>query len=201
MAARVRRVALTGGLASGKSHCLKQFAAIGAPTIDADVLARAALEPGTPVFRAVIDRFGPSIQRQDGEVDRAALATIVFSSDTARRDLESIIHPEVYRAINEWFRDLRAPAGIADVPLLFETGHERDFDIVIVASCRPEQQLARAIARGLSEDDAHRRIAAQMPLAEKARRAHRVIDTSGTKEATDRQIAKLWKSLSAVGPV
>jgi dephospho-CoA kinase len=188
----MRRIALTGGLASGKSHCAAQFAALGAPVIDADQLAKAAIAAGTPGWHAVVERFGRHLVLPDGEIDRKALAREIFADAAARTDLENIIHPAVYRAIEQWFRDLDGKVGIADIPLLFETGRQGDFDRVIVAVCRPEQQLARAIGRGIDETDARQRIAAQWDLAEKARLADDVIDTSGSYEETDRQIRELW---------
>jgi dephospho-CoA kinase len=192
-----RRVALTGGLASGKSHCLAAFARLGAPTIDADALAHAVLAPSTPGAAAVALRFGPAVVLPDGSLDRQAIASRVFSDEEARRALEGIVHPAVYRAIDDWFLTLPPGPGIADVPLLFETGHEPDFDRIIVAACSPEQQLARAIARGLPPADARARIAAQWPLEEKARRADDVIDTSGTFAETEAQVGRIWRRLTA----
>jgi len=129
----VLQVALTGGIATGKSYCLGRFAALGIPTIDADRLAREAVAPGSPGLAAVAQRFGAHIVREDGTLDRAALARIVFSDRTARADLEAIVHPDVYRRIREWFAQLLhgTPVAMADIPLLFETGHEHDFDAVV----------------------------------------------------------------------
>src|SRR5215469_13643842 len=115
------RVTLTGGIATGKSYCLRSFAAHGAATIDADQLARDAVAPGTPGLQAVADRFGSAILASDGTLDRAALGAIVFADSKARASLEAIVHPDVYRRIREWFANL--PSGtavaIADIPLLF----------------------------------------------------------------------------------
>jgi hypothetical protein len=111
---------------------------------------------------------------------RAALARIVFSDRTARADLEAIVHPDVYRRIREWFAQLPhgTTVAMADIPLLFETGHEHDFDAVVVAACTPEEQLRRLVARdGLSETDARARLEAQSPIDEKVRRAQFVIRT------------------------
>src|SRR5262245_32205824 len=198
MTGRLRRVALTGGIATGKSYCLARFAELGAPTIDADVLARQAVAPGTPGFAAVRERFGPAILRRDGSLDREALGRLVFSDVQARRDLEEIIHPPVYEGIISWFKQLEAwpnpvPAAIADIPLVYETGHEADFDAIIVVSCRPEEQLERLVARtGLSEADAQRRIDTQLPVGVKASRADYVIDTSGSFEETNLQVVQVW---------
>ena len=140
------RVALTGGIASGKSRCLAALRALGVPTIDADQLARAVVALGSDGLQRVVDRFGSAILRPDGELDREALGGIVFADTGARRDLEAIIHPAVQSAIDTWFADLDAPAGVADIPLLFETGRAPAFDVVLVAACTPEQQ--RMVQRG-----------------------------------------------------
>ena len=153
------RIALTGGIGTGKSHCLERFARLGIPVIDADVLAREALAPGTPELSAVVARFGRAVLDAAGALDRPALARVVFADPTARRDLEAIVHPAVYRQIADWFESLagaggsvRTPAlGIADIPLLYETGREADFDRVIVATCPPAQQVERLVARGWSD--------------------------------------------------
>ena len=202
MAPHFLRLALTGGIATGKSHCLRKFQELGAPTIDADTLARQVVEPGTPGYDAVVARFGKVIVAPDGSLDRAALGSIVFGDDEARRALEGIIHPAVYAAITRWFEALAktpgARAGIADIPLLFETGHDTEFDAVIVAACDPETQARRLMARNnLTAEEAAQRIRAQMPIEEKVRRARFVISTEGTVEETDRRVTRLWAELSA----
>lgn len=187
------RVALTGGIATGKSRCLSVLRELGVPTIDADHLAREVIAPGTAGLRAVVERFGPRVLEQDGTIDRNRLAGIIFGDAGARRDLEAIIHPRVYTAIEHWFKTLDAPASVADIPLLYETGRDRDFDIVIVAACTPEQQVERLMSRsGLSEPAARARIAAQLPLADKVARADYLIDTSGTLEETDTNTLRVW---------
>ena len=200
MTAPLRRVALTGGIATGKSYCLDQFAKAGAATIDADTLARQAVEPGTAGFEAVRARFGAAVVAPDGGLDRAALGRIVFADAASRRALESIIHPAVYGAIGRWFESVagggRHRVAMAAIPLLYETGHEGDFDKVVVTICRPRQQIVRLMSRGnISAEEAGRRIEAQMPAKEKARRGDYVIDTSGTFEDTDRQVADVWRQL------
>lgn len=197
------RVALTGGIATGKSHVLAAFAARGVPTIDADVLAHDAVAVGTPGAEAVRRRFGADIIRPDGEIDRRRLGAIVFNDTAARRDLEAIVHPAVYGAIQRWFASLPADTryAIADIPLLFETGHERDFDAVVVAACEPDEQLRRVMARdGLAEADARARLAAQLPLGEKIARADHVVWTTGTPGDTARQVGEVAERLSREGP-
>jgi len=195
-------VALTGGIATGKSHCLRKFAELGAPTIDADTLAKQAVEPGTPGFRAVVQRFGSGVVALDGRLNRVALGNVVFGDEDARHALEAIIHPSVRTAIDRWFESLdRQPgirAGIADIPLLFETGRDKDFDVVVAAARAPATQKARLMARdGFSEEQADQRIRAQMPIDDKARRARYVISTEGTIAETDRQVAEVWAEISA----
>jgi dephospho-CoA kinase len=193
------RVALTGGIATGKSSCLERFAALGAAVIDADVLAREAVAPGSAGLAVIADRFGTSVLRPDGSLDRPALGRIVFKDATARAQLEAIIHPEVYRRITLWLANL--PLGtrvaMADIPLLFETGHEHDFERVIVAACEPEEQVRRVMARdGLTHREAHARVTAQWPIEEKARRADYVIRTDGSFAETAAQVRVIFSQLA-----
>jgi dephospho-CoA kinase len=190
-------VALTGGIATGKSRCLSVLRALGVPTIDADQLAREVVAPGTDGLWAIVRRFGQQILESNGSIKRDGLGSLVFSDAAARRDLEAIIHPRVYDAITQWFATLEAPAGVADIPLLYETERESDFDVVIVAACTPAQQLERLMSRnGLSADAARQRIAAQWPLSDKVARADYVIDTSGTLEQTDANTLEVWERVS-----
>ena len=192
------RAALTGGIATGKSYCLGRFASLGVPVIDADQLAREAVAPGPAGLRAVAERFGRHLIKPDGNLDRPALGDIVFSDRGARAALEAIIHPEVRRRIREWFAQLPHDTwlAVADIPLLFETGQEHDFDRVIVCACDPFEQVRRVMARdGLTEEEARKRLAAQWPIEEKAARAHYVIRTDGTHADTDAQIASVLEVL------
>ncbi len=193
------RVALTGGIATGKSHCLGRFAALGVPVIDADVLAREAVRRGTPGLAAVTARFGPSVLQADGDLNRQALAQVVFANDAARAALEAIIHPAVYTAIDRWFATTasRQPLAIADVPLLYETARAPEFDRVIVATCPPDEQRRRLIARGLTLVEANRRMDSQLPTSEKTSRADYVIDTTGTIARTNRRVIEIWEKLRA----
>jgi dephospho-CoA kinase len=193
------RVALTGGIATGKSYCLAHFAELGVPVVDADRLAREAVVPGSPGLRAVVERFGSEVLAADGSLDRAALGRIVFDDPRARAALEAIVHPEVYRHIREWFANL--PAGtrvaMADIPLVFETGHNHDFDAVVVAACQPDEQVRRVMARDrLPDRDARARLAAQWPIEEKVKRADHVIWTDNGFAETDRQIRDVHGQLT-----
>jgi len=198
---RARRIALTGGIATGKSYVRAAFEALGVPTIDADRQARAAVAPGTDGWRAVRARFGEGIIGTDGELDRKGLAAIVFADADARRDLEAIVHPVVRRAIDAWFASLAAadsPFGIADIPLLFETGRQAEVDGVIVVACSPDIQLRRLMERdGLTHDDAQRRVDAQLPIEDKARLADWVIRTDATFADTAAQVRSTWQLLQS----
>lgn len=197
----MRRVALTGGIATGKSHVRARFEDLGVPTIDSDVLARDAVAPGTAGLAAVVKRFGPDMLDASGALDRHRLGRVVFADADARRALEAIVHPEVRRATEAWFASLdaaRHPCAIADIPLLYEVGRDRDFDRVVVAACDPDTQIRRVMARdGLSEADARQRVAAQLPIEEKIRRADFVIRTDGPFADTERQVREVWKALVA----
>ncbi len=194
------RAALTGGIATGKSYCLARFATLGAAVIDADRLAREVVAPGTPGIKSIMQRFGAGVMQPDGSLDRHALGQVVFNDGTARADLEAIIHPEVYRRISEWFANLPSGvrAGIADIPLLFETGHQHDFERVIVCACEPAEQLRRMMSRNaLTEEAARARLDAQWPIEEKAARADYVIRTDGTFKETDLAVARIYELLRA----
>jgi dephospho-CoA kinase len=194
------KVALTGGIATGKSYCLARFAALGVPVIDADRLAREAVEPGAPALDAIRGRFGPEVLSPSGALDRQRLGAIVFQDARARRDLEAILHPEVYRRIKAWSLEIAAagrhPLAMADIPLLFETGHDREFDRVVVVACTPARQIERMQTRnGLSAEDARRRLGAQWPIARKIELASYVIMTDGTFEDTDTQVDQVHRAL------
>ncbi len=194
-------IGLTGGVATGKSHVRAQMAALDWSTIDADRLAREVVRPGQPAWREIRDRFGDAVCGTAGALNRQALGSIVFSDADARKDLEAIIHPRVYAAIQEWLdrlaREGAHAVAVADIPLLYETGHDADFDRVIVVVCTPETQLQRMMARdGLDDTAARQRIAAQWPTADKAARADIVISTDGSIEETNARVAAVVEQLS-----
>ena len=196
----VKRLALTGGIATGKSHVRQRFAALGVPTIDSDILARELVQPGTPQLAAIVARFGPAILDASGHLNRRALAAIVFADASARHDLEAILHPAIHAATDDWFASLAAapPFAIADIPLLYEVGRERDFDAVIVAACSPDAQLERLMRRdSLDVVAARQRIAAQLPIADKVARADYVITTDGPPAETDARVDALYATLTA----
>jgi dephospho-CoA kinase len=201
------RAALTGGIATGKSYVRSRLASHGIPTLDADTLAREAVAPGSSGLAAVVARFGDGVLRADGSLDRRALGATVFQDAQARADLEAIVHPRVREATATWL-DRLAEAGetvaVVDIPLLFETGRDREFDRVIVTSCPRSQQVARVVERdGLTPAEAEARIDAQLPTDEKVRRADFVIDTGGTfgdtNRQTDRVVERLLELSAAAG--
>ena len=192
------KIGLTGGIATGKSYVLDQFRRRGVPCLDADELAHGVTAAGTEATAAVAARFGADVLAPDGSVDRTKLGPIVFADPSARRELEAIVHPAVYRAIAMGIRGFEMMGdalAVVDVPLLFETGSEKTFDKVIVTACAPETQLARLVARGLAEDAARQRLAAQWPTEKKVARADFVVTTDGTFAETDEQVARLLANL------
>ena len=193
------RVALTGGIASGKSTVADELARRGAVIIDADELAREVVEPGTPGLAAIVRRFGEGVQR-DGRLDRAALATIVFADPQARRDLEQIIHPEVRRRAAEREAALAHTAVVVHViPLLVETGQQSDFDLCVVVDVDPQTQLARLMARGpMSREEAESRIAAQATREQRLAAADIVIHNVGAITDLTKQMDDLWSDLISV---
>jgi dephospho-CoA kinase len=194
----MRRVALTGGIATGKSHVRALFERLGVPTIDADVIARDVVATGTPGLDAIAVRFGPEVLDAHGALDRKKLASIVFADPAARHDLEQIVHPAVRRAIDTWFASLdpAVPLAIADIPLLYETGRDKEFDIVIVTACDPATQIKRVMARdSITETEAQQRVHAQLPSDDKVQRAHYVIRTDGSFEQTEQKVRRVLESL------
>jgi dephospho-CoA kinase len=195
----VRTVALTGGIATGKSHVLERFRQLGAACLDADELAHGVTGAGTEASQAIAERFGREMLDPSGAVDRRKLGPVVFADGAARRDLEAIVHPAVYRAIAAGLRAFEltgSTIAVVDIPLLYETAGERRFDRVVVTLCSPATQLARLLARGLSEEEARQRLAAQIPAQEKAGRADYVVRTDGTFADTDAQVMAIWRQLT-----
>jgi dephospho-CoA kinase len=193
------RVALTGGIATGKSVVVEQLRRRGVPCLDADDLAHGVTTAGTEATAAIAERFGHEVLDASGAVDRQRLGALVFADSTARGDLEALVHPAVYRAIEAGFRAFEIlggyPLAVADIPLLYETGRASDFHRVIATTCSVQTQLARLAARGLNQVQASQRLAAQWTAAEKAARAHHVIDTEGTFDDTNVQLERILQSL------
>jgi dephospho-CoA kinase len=192
------RVGLTGGIASGKSMVADELAARGAIIIDADVLAREVVEPGTPARAAIIGRFGAQVLR-DGQIDRARLAQIVFADPHARRDLERIVHPAVRARAAELERAAGDAAVVVHViPLLVETGQHQDFDVVVTVDADHETQIQRLMVRnGFTRAEAESRIAAQASREDRRRAADVVVDNTGSLTQLREQIDALWAELSS----
>jgi dephospho-CoA kinase len=193
------RLGLTGGIASGKSAVAAMLRELGFAVLDADSLAHKLIEPGQPAYAEVLQDFGQAVVAPDGHVDRAKLSAIVFA-DRARLDhLNAIVHPRVaevvFHQFEEWQRNGTRDAAFVEAALLIESGIHRKLDGLVVAWCKPEQQLERLLVRGLSEAEARRRIAAQLPVEEKLRLATEKIDCSGSLEQTRRQVEALATKL------
>ena len=195
-------VGLTGGIASGKSAVSRQLAELGAHVIDADVLAREVAAPGEPAWQAIVETFGRDVLRPDDTLDRARLGAIVFADPAARSRLEAITHPAIQARRQAALAALAADGFeglvVQDVALLIEVGAAAHVDRLVVVYATPEAQLARLMRRdGLEPPEAERRIASQMPLAEKVRLAHYVIDNSDSPEETEAQVRAVHAALLA----
>jgi len=192
-------VGLTGGIGAGKSTVSGMLARRGAVILDADAFAREAVRSGTEGFRRVVERFGKGVVGPNGELDRPKLAAIVFNDPPALSDPEAIVHPEVRRMIADGLTtNLDGDAVVVLVnPLLIEMGTHRDCDVVVVVSVSPETQVTRSVARGMTEDDVRARLAAQLPLEDRARQADVLIDNEGSFEELESQVDQLWTRLLA----
>ncbi len=192
------KIALTGGAGTGKSYVLEQFRKHGVPTLLADDISHGVTAAGTEATAAIAARFGAAVIASDGAVNREVLGPIVFADETARRDLEAIVHPAVYRSIQAALRAFEKAGdrlAVVEIPLLYESGHANDFDRVIVTACDEATQLKRLVERGISETRVRQVLAAQKPTAEKAALADYVINTGGTTAETDAQVQALLQKL------
>jgi dephospho-CoA kinase len=193
------RAALTGNIASGKSAVARTWARLGAAIVDADDLAREAVAPGSAGLAAVVEEFGPDMVRPDGTLDRAALRTLVFADESRRHALEAILHPLIARLRAE--ADARLDGAgtrivVHVIPLLFETGMQRQFDDIIVVDAPEAVRLHRLIQqRGMNEVDAQRMIASQMPASTKREQATLVIQNDGTLEQLEAKATAAWRVL------
>jgi dephospho-CoA kinase len=188
------RIGLTGGIGSGKSTVSALLAERGAVIVDADVIAREVVERGTPGLAAVAGAFGEGVLAADGSLDRPALAAVVFADPEARRRLDGIVHPLVRARATELAA--AAPEGavvVHDVPLLVETGQAGAYDLVLVVAAEMETRVARLVRRGLTEDDARARIAAQASDEQRRAVADVVLDNSGTPEELAAQVDRFWR--------
>ncbi len=198
----VQIIALTGGIASGKSTVSRRLAQHGAVVVDADRLAREVVEPGTPGLAAIRRRFGDAVIGPDGSLDRAALGAIVFRDPEALAELNAITHPAVWRAAQARFEQAEAAdpdaVVIYDVPLLVEASQDRPlhFDRVIVVEADRQERIRRLVeARGMSEEEARRRIGAQADDEQRRAIADVVIDNNGSTTDLLRQVDEIWSRL------
>jgi dephospho-CoA kinase len=194
---------LTGGIASGKSTVAAAFGALGARIVDADKVGHELLLSSSPAFPEILATFGKDILDASGEIDRGRLGPRVFADPAKLAQLNAIVHPRIIATVEERVREHRAqdPAAvvIVDAALIYESGIGARFRKMIVAWCRPEQQIERLISKtGLSRQEAERRIRSQMPAEEKRRRADFVIDCSGSLEESRRQVEALYPQLLAL---
>ena len=195
----MQRIALTGGIATGKTYVLGRLATAGIPTVDADELAHNLVQPYTPSWAAITKHFGRKILDETDKINRKKLGDLVFTNTEARHTLEGIIHPEVYQDIRHWFESLVADSdalfAVAAIPLLYETGHEAEFDQVVVAACEPKTQIQRIMKRdNATKTEANQRLSAQLPIEDKVARTEYIIRTDGTFQNTDQQVEALIKT-------
>ena len=193
------KIALTGGPGSGKSTVARMFRDLGAQVIDADEVAHEAVSPGRPAWEELRREFGPDYFREDGVLDRAKLSHLVFRDAEARRKLNAIVHPQVAREIAGRLKDLAAQGVklvMVEVPLLFEAGLEKNYDLVIVVDAGEKEQIERLTARDDRPlQEAAGIIDAQWPLSAKKVRADFVVDNRNSLEKTRSQVQKLWQRL------
>ncbi len=195
-------VGLTGSIATGKSTVSAMFAHEGARVIDADLLSREVVMPGQPAYARIVEEFGSQLVQDDGSLDRKALGAIVFADPARRKRLEEITHPAIgarqQRILSLLDEESFEGVVLWDAALLFESGGVAKMDRVVVVFADPEIEVRRLMERdGLREADARARIASQMPIAEKAKLADHVIDNSGTREETERQVRAVHRALLA----
>ena len=187
------RIGLTGGIGSGKSTVAGLLAARGARIVDADRIAREVVEPGTPGLEAVVAAFGQEVLTPEGALDRPALAAVVFADPDARRRLDGIVHPLVRARATELVAAAPPDAVVVqDVPLLVETGQAGSYDLVLVVEADLDTRVRRLVGRGLAEDDARARIAAQASDEQRRAVADVVLDNSGSVEDLEAQVDRFW---------
>ena len=194
---RVWRVAVTGGVGCGKSTVAAILSSLGAETVDADELAHRVIRRGQPAHAQIVERFGPQVLRPDGEIDRNVLGRVVFADDGARAALNAIVHPPVRAMLNAWLEE-RKQAGnplVVVVPLLFEVGWTAGWDAVVCVAADEDVALQRLQERGLAPADARRRMAAQWPVAEKARRSDYVIWNNVSRQELERTTRSVWSNI------
>jgi len=200
MRSRTLRVGLTGGLASGKTHVAHLLAGLGCKVLSADELGHQVLLPGAEAYDDVIREFGTGILEPEGSISRRRLAAEVFDRPDRLKALNALVHPPVIRREEAWLASLDpGDMAVVEAAILIETGSYRRFDRLLLTVCPPEVQIRRHMERsGESEGEARARLASQMPLDEKRRFAHFLIDTSGSRDETGRQVRDVYQQLQQV---
>ena len=189
-------IGLTGGIASGKSTVAKLLASYGAETIDADQVARDVVAPGSEGLSEVIKEFGSEVLMESGELDRVVLGRIVFEEPSKRKRLEEMLHPLIKQRTNQLLAEASSPVVVYAVPLLVEANVDYPFDMILTVEAGVANQIERMVrSRGLSEEDAMKRISAQASESARRERADMVIDSSGSREQLEKQIALLWPKI------
>ena len=190
-------IAVTGGIACGKSEAGRCLAELGAAVIDADEVARDVVKPGMPALDGIARTFGRGVLAKDGSLDRERLADVVFADAEKRRALEAIVHPPVLEAIRSWVTKETAAGrdAVAMVPLLFEAGAAEGWDAVVCIAASDPVALQRLRARGFTDEEANARMAAQWPVAEKARRAGWTIWNDGTLEVFRSDVSRVYREI------
>lgn len=195
------RVGLTGGIATGKTTVASMLRERDVPVLDADPLGHALLEPGQAAHEEVVAVFGKDILDAFGNVNRSQLGALIFADSEKRARLNQILHPRILQVVQKWLAALDGPGGpefaVVEAALLVEANYTSNLDKLIVCWCRPEQQMERLLQRGLSAQEAHQRVAAQMPIDEKRKKADIVIDCSGSFEETERQVNEAVEQLKS----
>jgi dephospho-CoA kinase len=199
--ARYKRIGLTGGIGSGKTTAADRFASLGVPVVGADAISRRSLKKDGACYGRVVETFGAGILRNDGTIDRKALAAIIFSDENKRRLLNDIVHPyvlkEMFEQANGLCDDSRCKLVLFDVPLLFESGMDREMDANVLVACDEETRVRRIMARdGTTREAAEARIRSQMPEEEKRARADYVLDNNFTPAHLNEQVKALYKKLT-----
>ncbi len=198
-AARCVRIAITGGVAEGKTTVLQLFQQRGGHTISSDALVASLLRPGTDLWSQLVKEFGEAIRGENGELDRAHLALIAFGEASRRRRLNQLLHPAVVEAMRTMLKESTATAVFVEVPLLIEVGLQGEFDRIVVVQATPALQKARLIARGVPPELARQILRAQLPTCAKVPFADWVIRTHRTLAEVDRQVDRIWTALHPDG--
>jgi len=195
----MKKIGLTGNIGTGKTTVAWMFEEQGVKLLNADEISHETIEPRTAAWKQLYERYGKRIVLSDGVIDRRALAGIIFSDDLERRFVESVIHPRVHEELTKRLADSKrngTPLILVEVPLLFETRWDKEMDSIIVVSCELEKQIGRCQEKfGWTREEVLKRIKAQRPIEEKIAKADFVIDNGGSKEATLKQVRRIYSSL------